>query len=413
MNNLLQWLFAPSRKWVIKTILLAVGIIIFFLVLIFSNLFVSDLIEREKNSITLFAEIYQKYSNPSTKTEDIEFLAEKMSKTIKFPVIMTDEMDEPIFPFEDYSLNIKFHPTWNTNQKREYLRKLIQKMGSEYPPIVALDENGKVFVKFYYSHSALLERLKYFPIIEILIAFIFIGFAYIAFRNLRKNEESRLWVGMAKEAAHQLGTPISSLLAWVEILKDKSTAQSADTKEVINEIEKDVIRLQTISQRFSKIGSFPEIKRENLVEILDEAIGYFETRMPHLGKKISIRRNYPKDIVFVDVNRTLFSWVIENLLKNSVEAIETTNGFIEINVQVSKKKIILTIKDNGKGMSTKQRLYAFQPGFTTKKRGWGLGLTFCKRIIEEYHQSKIFIKETSPHRGTTIAIELPNKFHKN
>jgi signal transduction histidine kinase len=322
---------------------------------------------------------------------------------------MTDENDNPIFPFESYSLNVQFNPKWTTNEKREYLKKLIKKMASDYEPITILDENGLVFAKFYYTHSSLIDKFKYFPIIEIFIAISFVSFAYIAFNYLRRSEESKLWVGMAKEAAHQLGTPLSSLLAWIEILQSDSEEQM-QKEEILREMGNDLIRLKTISERFSKIGSPPEMKRENLVQLIDEILNYFERRVPHLGKRIELIRNYPQKTIFADVNPVLFSWVIENLLKNSFEAIESKEGFVKITIQQTKRKILIQITDNGRGMTTKQRRSAFLPGFTTKKRGWGIGLTFCKRIIEDYHKSKIYIKETSVGKGTTFAIELPNKF---
>ncbi len=166
-------------------------------------------------------------------------------------MIMTDENDNPIYPFESYTLNINFKPKWTTEDKRNYLKRLINKIKDDYPPIVIYNENGEVFAKFYYTHSTLIERLKFFPLIEILVAFVFIMFGYLAFKNIKKSEESKLWVGMAKEAAHQLGTPLSSLLAWLEILRNNYD-QKLPTEEIIKEMEQDVQRLQTISERFSK-----------------------------------------------------------------------------------------------------------------------------------------------------------------
>lgn len=401
--------FPTSNKWQIKLILIAFALSIVVVILILSNLLVSELLQREKQSIQFYADIYRRYTNPNTNTEDIDFLVNKMSNLIKFPIVMTDENDNPIFPFESYSLNIQFDTKWTTSEKREYLRKLIKKMAADYEPIVILDENGLVFAKFYYTHSSLIDKFKYFPIIEIFIAILFISFGYMAFNYLRRSEESKLWVGMAKEAAHQLGTPLSSLLAWIEILQSNSEEQMRK-EEILREMGNDLIRLKTISERFSKIGSPPEMKRENLVRLIDEIIDYFERRVPHLGKRIELIRNYPQKTIFADVNPVLFSWVIENLLKNSFEAIESKEGFVKITIQQTKRKILIQITDNGRGMTTKQRRSAFLPGFTTKKRGWGIGLTFCKRIIEDYHKSKIYIKETSVGKGTTFAIELPNKF---
>lgn len=377
--------------------------------MLFTNQLVNELVQRETESIQLFADVYRRYTNPNTNPEDLDFLVSKLSNLIKFPMIMTDENDNPIFPFESYTLNINFKPNWTTEQKRKYLKELILNIKENYPPIVIYNENGEIFAKFYYSHSALIDRLKFFPFIEFLVAFVFLLIAYTAFKNIKRTEESKLWVGMAKEAAHQLGTPLSSLLAWLEILNNTEN-QSLSPKEIIDEMKQDVERLQIISERFSKIGSPAERKRENLVELLDKVISYFSKRIPHLGKKIEIFKNYPSNYIFADVNPVLFSWALENLLKNAFEAIESKEGKITISINQTRKRIQILISDNGRGMTTRQKRQAFNPGFTTKTRGWGIGLTFCKRIIEDYHNSKIYIKETALGKGTTFAIELPNKF---
>jgi len=398
-----------SNKWQIKLILIIVASVIVFFILLFTNKLVSELVQREKEQVQLFADVYRKYTNLNTNPEDIDFLVTKLSALIKFPMIMTDEKDNPIYPFESYTLNINFNPKWTTEEKRKYLKKFIDKIKKDYPPIVVYNENGEVFAKFYYTHSALIERLRFFPLIEFLVAFTFILFGYLAFKNIKKSEESKLWVGMAKEAAHQLGTPLSSLLAWMEILKT-NIEQQPSIDEIIKEMEQDISRLQVISERFSKIGSKSDKIRINLVELINSVVEYFEKRIPHLGKKITIEKRFPENIILADVNPVLFAWTIENLLKNSFEAIDNKNGKIEIKIMETKKKILISISDNGKGMTSKQKRYAFQPGFTTKTRGWGIGLTFCKRIIEDYHNSKIYIKETAIGKGTTFVIELPNKF---
>lgn len=398
-----------TNKWQIKVILILIASIIVFLILVLTNKLVSEFIQREKESVQLFADVYRRYTNLNTNPEDIDFLVTKLSNLIKFPMIMTDENDEPIYPFESYTLNINFDGNWTTEKKRNYLKKMIEEIKKDYPPIVVYNENGEIFAKFYYTHSSLIERLRYFPLIEMLVAFAFVYFVYLAYKNIKKSEESKLWIGMAKEAAHQLGTPLSSLLAWLEIIKSPENKELPE-EEIIREMEQDIIRLQTISERFSKIGSKTEKIRVNLIELIDNIVEYFTKRMPHLGKKVSIIRNYPERQILCDINPILFSWAIENLLKNSFEAIESKEGKIEIRIQKSRKKIQILISDNGKGMTTKQRRLAFQPGFTTKTRGWGIGLTFCKRIIEDYHNSKIYIKESTPGKGSTFVIELPNKF---
>lgn len=405
--NILQ--FSTTKKWQIKLALITFATIIVAIIIIYSNFLVGELIKREKESIELFGDVYRRYSNPDVNPEELDFLVSRFANLINFPIIMTDENNNPIYPFESYSMNIHFEPEWNLAQKREYLRKLIRKMGAEYQPIVIKDQKGQITAKFFYTHSSLIDKFKYFPLIEIIVAITFIGFAYLAFSNIRKTEESKLWVGMAKEAAHQLGTPLSSLLAWIELLRMQDEKQQK-RNEVLEEMEKDILRLKTISERFSKIGSNPEIIRVNLLDLLNQVVDYFERRVPHLGKKITIIRDFPEKTILADINPILFEWVIENLLKNAFEAIDKKDGIVKITVIYTRKKIQIFITDNGRGMTSRQKRYAFLPGFSTKKRGWGIGLTFCKRIIENYHNSKIFVKDTTPGKGTTFAIELQNKF---
>ncbi|MGQ9818501.1 MAG: sensor histidine kinase [Candidatus Kapaibacteriales bacterium] len=407
--NILQ--LSTTKKWQVKLALIIFATVIVAVVIVYSNFLVGELVKREKNSIELFADVYRRYSNPDVNPEELDFLVNRFANLINFPIIMTDENNHPIYPFESYSMNITFDSKWNLAQKREYLKKLINKMSADYEPIVIRDQKGQITAKFFYTHSSLTDNFKYFPLIEIIVAIIFIGFAYLAFSNIRNTEESKLWVGMAKEAAHQLGTPLSSLLAWIELLRIED--QKINRNDILAEMEKDIIRLKTISERFSKIGSQPEIKRVNLIDLLNQVIDYFERRAPHLGKKITILRDFPPITILADINPILFEWVIENLLKNAFESIDKKEGIVKISVVYSRKKIQILISDNGRGMNARQKRNAFLPGYTTKKRGWGIGLTFCKRIIENYHNSKIFIKESAVGKGTTFAIELTNKFPIN
>jgi len=382
-----------------------VALLIVFAVVIYTRIIVDELIQREQQSIKLYTDIFKRTTDPDANLEDLYVLIEKISPTLSFPIITTDENNVPIYPYEQWTLNINIDTTKTIQEQKNFLLNYINKMQSDYEPIVVTDSDGKILLKFFYTHSELIDNLEMFPIIEFFIITIFIVIGYIAFSNIRKTEESKVWVGMAKEAAHQLGTPISSLLAWIEIIKFNK-GEPEKLNETLVEMQKDVERLNMIATRFSKIGSLPERKRVNISEILENVCNYFEKRMPHLGKKIRIERIFQKNL-YSDLNAELFQWVIENLLKNSAEAIDTKNGRVSIELaELSRNKIVITVSDNGKGMTLKQRRQIFFPGFTTKKRGWGLGLTLSKRIIEEYHNGKIFVKESSLGKGTTFQIEL-------
>lgn len=404
-NKPVRFFWLPFTKWQIKLILMLVAILIVFAVVIYTRIIVDELIQREQKSIKLYTDIFKRTTDPDANLEDLYVLIEKISPTLSFPIITTDENNVPIYPYEQWTLNINIDTTQNIQEQKNFLLNYINKMQSDYEPIIVSDSDGKILLKFFYTHSELIDNLEMFPIIEFFVIAIFIIIGYIAFSNIRKSEESKVWVGMAKEAAHQLGTPISSLLAWIEIMK-YNRGQPEKLNETLDEMQKDVERLNMIATRFSKIGSLPERKRVNISEILENVCNYFEKRMPHLGKKIRIERKFQKNL-YSDLNAELFQWVIENLLKNSAEAIDSKNGLVSIELaELTRNKIFITVSDNGKGMTLKQRRKIFFPGFTTKKRGWGLGLTLSKRIIEEYHNGKIFVKESSLGKGTTFQIEL-------
>ncbi len=403
---IVDWIFIKTfSKWQIKVLLLVVGVIIVISSVIFTNIIVNELVNREIKSMEFYTELYQRWSNPKSNIEEFELLIKRVVPMITFPVIITDSNDEPYEPFEDYTLNIKIDTSLSSQEQKKIITKILHEMASNYKPII-VKSNDKVLVKFYFNHSTLIDRLKLFPIIEIVVIAIFIVFGYISFSNIRKNEESKVWVGMAKEAAHQLGTPLSSLLAWIEIMRYNIDNPRA-ISETLAEMNKDVDRLNMIATRFSKIGSVPELTRHNLNKQIEKVVQYFEKRLPHLGRKVKINFNF-EDIYFAEINPELFAWVIENLLKNAAEAIDVSKGIIEINItKLKKNKLIISIKDNGKGMNSSQRRQVFLPGFTTKKRGWGLGLNLCKRIVEEYHKGEIYIKDTAPGKGTTFNIEIP------
>jgi len=401
-------------KWHIKLLFATIAFTIIVTVMWFTWSIVDDLIRREQRIIHLYAEIYKHFTQSwSENTDNINiddylFFIDEITPSITFPVIVTDEDSKPFEPFDTWSLNVEIDTSLSLQKQRAFMQEYVGDMAENYAPIIITEGNqdGKILAKFYYTHASLIDRLRYFPIVAIIVVTIFVIIAYSAFSSFRKNEQSRVWVGMSKEAAHQLGTPLSSLLAWMEILKYSENDPSS-IKETIKEMESDVNRLNIIATRFSKIGSTPEKVKQDLGYLVENVSSYFEKRLPHLGKKVQIIRDLP-DGMIVFVNPDLFTWVIENLLKNAAEAIEEKKGIIEISSdRSSDKKITILLKDSGKGMTSNLKHQVFSPGFTTKKRGWGLGLSLCKRIVEEYHEGLIFVKDTAPGKGTTFAIELP------
>ncbi len=395
---------SPFAKITIKAGLLITMLIVFIGTVIFSNVLVNHIVKQENSIMHTYMDIYRYYLTKNNY-EDMLFFLESVTPAVTFPIIITDSEDEPIQDYDAFSLNTEVYKYKTIEKKREYLLKLIKIMHDNYEPILVLDDDGNINSKFYYTHSKLVEHLKIFPIISALAISIIIGIGYFAFTSARNNEQSKVWVGMARETAHQLGTPLSSLLAWLELLRFNKT-QPKLIEETADEIEKDINRLNTIAVRFSKIGSLPDKKNIDIKLVIEEVASYYEKRLPHNTSRVDINTTFHGRTELV-ANNILLSWVFENLIKNAAEAMEGADGTIDISTtEISSKKILILIKDSGKGMSKKMRIQIFEPGFTTKKRGWGIGLNLVKRIVEEYHSGKIYVKDSSLRKGTTFAIEL-------
>lgn len=404
INKFFKPEITPLTKWWVKLILLVLSAVFIFLSFFYTNTIAREILNREKALIDLYIDIYEYYSDPVSNFEDIAFFQEKIIPQINFPIIITDSSDAPLEPFETFSLNVKTDPKLSYTQTRVEYQKLIQKMKSAYEPIVLVDTTGKVLQKYYFYHSAVVDKLTIMPFVAFAIFLLFSISGYIALNASRRNEESKVWIGMAKEAAHQLGTPLSSLLAWAEILRMR--INDPDTNEIIDEIQKDLERLNIVTTRFSKIGSKPDLTMQNIGALIEQVSTYFEKRLPNLGRKISIVREIDKEY-FCYLNADLFSWVFENLFKNAAEAIEEKNGSIFITIKEKGDWIRIYVRDTGKGMTAKIKRNVFSPGFTTKKRGWGLGLSLTKKIVEDYHNGKISVKESTVGKGTTFVIDLP------
>jgi len=278
----------------------------------------------------------------------------------------------------------------------KYIENILTKMKSENTPIeVSFSGQNKQYI--YYRNSDLLNKLTYYPLALILILFLFLSLVYMFYNSNKVAETNKLWTGMAKETAHQIGTPLSSLLGWIAILKMEKIED-----KYVEEIEKDVSRLNTIANRFSKIGSTPELKKENIVVITKQAFDYLKSRS---SKQISFSFTSENNEVSSNLNTELFGWVIENLIKNSIDAM-LGKGELKVHIENTSKKIKITVSDTGKGIPKKLFNQIFKPGFTTKKRGWGLGLSLSRRIVSYYHKGKIFVQKSEIGKGTTFEISL-------
>lgn len=375
----------------VKIILVVTAIIIAVASLVISHILIKDLSNEEHNKMVTWAQALNTLNN-ATENTDLTLVLNVIKSNNTIPVIVMSSKGE-ICDYRNIDINEN-----NANDSIKALKKYAQSYyhSGKY---IKIDLDGTTDYQLVcYDESIMLKRLATYPYVQLGIVLIFVVIAIFALLSSKKAEQNKVWVGLSKETAHQLGTPISSLLAWTEILKE-----SYPEDEMIREMEKDVKRLEIIAERFSKIGSIPEPKETSLNEVITHVVEYMDRRT---SSKVKITSNCGNTNIIVRINISLFEWVIENLCKNAVDAMEG-KGNIDIYTYKEKEKTIIEVKDNGKGIKRSDIKNVFTPGFTTKKRGWGLGLSLAKRIIEEYHKGKIFVKESEIGKGTTFRIELP------
>lgn len=370
----------------IRIVFTIVAVIIVALSIYFTNKLVKEMEKEELQRIELWAEATQLVASDDLSS-DFSFALKVLENNNSIPVMIVDEKENVIT-----HRNIKL-PEKKTDQ---YLSQKLAEMKDSHEPIqLVLDENTYQYL--YYDDSLLLKRLAYYPHIQAGLIVAFFGLLFFFFSSAKRSEQNRVWVGLSKETAHQLGTPISSLMAWMEIIKNGELPE-----EMIPEMEKDVNRLQIVAERFSKIGSIPELQTTSVKEVVGSTLAYMQKRCP---KKINISAHYDSEDIFININKPLFAWVLENLCKNAVDAMEE-EGTITTHVFTEGGKVVIDIEDTGKGIPKSKFKTIFNPGYTTKKRGWGLGLSLVKRIVEEYHHGKIFVKKSEIGKGTTIRIQI-------
>lgn len=391
----------------LKLTLVAIGVAIAISTLYYTQTLVAKLQEREKEFVQLFASGYEFAANPETNGSDLSFIFNNIIKRIDFPLILTDKNDKIISTEKGLGFkNINFDSTLTKKQIENLLQDYVKEFSNTHTPILVKTPNGIILQKIYYGDSELISRLRFYPYLQILFAILFILIAYLSFSYIKRSEQSNIWVGMSKETAHQLGTPISSLMGWNEILRMNynNPDKVLDTAE---EIESDLTRLNKITRRFSKIGSKPELIEKSPYEVIEKVINYFQRRIPQIGKTVSLTILGDKEAK-TKLNSELFEWVIENLIKNALDAIENKDGLISFKLQKVNNNIEIEVSDNGKGIELGKKKDIFRPGFSTKKRGWGLGLSLSKRIIVDYHKGRIFVKHSVVNVGTTFKIILPS-----
>lgn len=384
-------IYQRKSRW--KVYLALAGITIVAISMVYTIYISQQLADGEKSKVELYKKVQESLNDPKNLNKDISLETDLINSDIlkNIPIIFVDEAGL-----------IYGGANWGTSKDTNMVfleRKLAEIKASGRDPI-----EGEGYARYiYYEHTQLLKLLTYFPIIQVFLILVFVFIGYMAFSSAKKSEQNQVWIGMAKETAHQLGTPISAIMAWIEHLNDlvKTNPQGS---EVINELKNDVNRLELIADRFSKIGSKPTLQRVNIIEELQKNKVYMQKRASR--KLVFEFPSIDEKPIFVDINTHLFDWVIENLIRNALDAMDG-NGRINCTVSQTENYINIDLTDSGKGIPNSKWKTVFQPGYTTKKRGWGLGLSLAKRIIESYHDGKIFVKHSSAEKGTTFTIQLP------
>ncbi|MBK8981979.1 MAG: HAMP domain-containing histidine kinase [Ignavibacteria bacterium] len=394
----------------IKIALITIGVVIAMVILIYTQILAQRIQNRERDIAGLYAKSMEYLANDDNSSGEYGFIFDQILPQINFPIIATDRDQKEII----LTKNVEYDTTMPENKKKEYLMKIAREMDEINPPIIVSYKDSVILNYVHYGQSGLVTELKLLPVFELITAIIFVFLGYIGFSYIKKNEQSNIWVGLSRETAHQLGTPLSSLMGWIEMLKNVEP-QTPELIETTNEISNDVDKLGKIAGRFSKIGSQPKLVEENVTAVIGKVTEYFEKRIPTLvsadgsqKKKVEISINSPNEI-YANINKDLFEWVIENLIKNAIDAMERTDGFIIINISAVGSEVIIDVTDSGKGIDTKFKKDIFRPGYSTKTRGWGLGLSLSKRIIEDYHKGKLLVLESTVGKGTTFRIKLHNK----
>lgn len=385
----MQW---TDRIRQVKIILVVAAIAIAVVSLVASNILTKDLARQERTKMEVWAEAMRALSQADENT-DLALVLKVLNDNNTIPVVVLDN-DENVTDFRNVVINAK-----NYKDSLLYVSDMAKRLKNNKQNIrIQLSDASNEYIDVCYDDSLMLKRLALYPYVQLGVVMLFVVVAIFALLTSKRAEQNKVWVGLSKETAHQLGTPISSLMAWTTILKE-----TYPDDDLLPEMDKDVKRLQLIADRFSKIGSLPEAVPVSLSEVLDHVIEYMDRRT---SKTIQLIKVFPADDIIIRLNASLFEWVIENLCKNAVDAMGGESGTITLRVETVGERVIVEVSDTGKGIKKKDMRNVFRPGFTTKSRGWGLGLSLAKRIVEEYHNGRIFVKSSELGKGTTFRIEL-------
>jgi nitrogen-specific signal transduction histidine kinase len=391
--------------------ILAFGMVaVVFIFIYYNQIIISGLKQDAARVSRAYARLWQYAASEATSGDEINFIFEEIIRKATFPIIVTSPEGEPMFWTVDVAPN---------DTSRAGHRKLageLKRMDADNEPVPIYFGPEKTIIHYlHYGDSKMIHQLQYVPLIELMVIAIFVLVGFISFRNTKRSEQRSIWVGMAKETAHQLGTPLSSMMGWVELLKLKfkkenfslpDNSVSLGFDEIVGRMESDLRRLDRIAIRFGQIGSIPDLEPSDVTATVKEVVAYFSARLPGAGKGVELVEQCGQ-IPNIMINKELIAWVVENLIKNSLEATDPKSGKIMVKTECKNKKVWISVIDNGKGIDPLIQKMIFRAGFSTKKRGWGLGLTLARRIVEEYHKGKIWLEYSEPNVRTEFRIELP------
>lgn len=389
-----HWLFNTFGG--VKGILFSLAIGIALFLHFYTQRVVKGLREEARSLVTFYAQMYARVAETES-SEDLSFLFDQIIRRTTFPLIQTDTLKHPV---GWKGLSVDSEDT--SRLAYEKVQKIVDRLDKSIDPIPVRYGN-RTLAYLYYGDSKLIQELQWLPYVEIGFVALFVLIGFLGYAHIQRSQQRSIWVGMAKETAHQLGTPISSLLGWLELLK---TGQGPKKALIYEEMVNDLKRLQQVTQRFSQIGSRPDLVKQSVEPVLRTAAEYIRRRAPQLGKPVEVIENYGETVPVL-VNPGLFQWAIENMLKNALDAMDKKEGRIEIRTGMThRNRVFVEIIDNGRGFDPSLKKRIFRPGYSTKTRGWGLGLALAKRIIEEYHGGRVYVKDTIPGKGSTFRVEL-------
>ena len=376
----------------IRLLFIMVAVLIAFASVVVSHLLISDLAKEEATRMEVWAEAMRSL-NAADEHTDLALVLKVINENHTIPVIVINRQGH----VQTYR-NVKLQGKNQADSIKDAVAQA-QRMRTDGHVIRIMLDNRNDYIDVCYAESLLLRRLSWYPYVQLGVILLFAGLAVFALLTLKRAEQNHVWVGLSKETAHQLGTPISSLMAWMEMMKE-----AYPDDKLLSEMDNDVKRLQLIADRFSKIGSQPTPEQADLIAVLQRVVAYMDSRT---SRTVVIMLHASAEKVMLSLNVSLFEWVIENLCKNAVDALEGRSGRIDIYVMQKEQTVVIDLVDTGKGIRQKDMKNVFRPGFTTKQRGWGLGLSLARRIVEEYHHGKIFVKQSEVGQGTTFRIILP------